>query len=260
MIEFYGMANSPNVLKVAIMLEETGLDYRPHHVNGLRGENYDRAFLALNPISKVPVIVDPDGAGEATPMFESGAILIYLAETYKPELFPASGHARWETLKWVMVQMSLVGPMLGQVNHFQLLPSEADSYAANRYRDQAARVYRNIDDRLKAFPFIGGNDYSIADIAVYPWMGYLKRHGLEEQDFSYLTAWRDALDQCGAVKRGAAAMEEIAARATQSPAPPTDGELDKFFARRQPGPKVDLVSYRDRGPMFTAKADRAAKD
>lgn len=255
MIEFYGMANSPNVLKVAIMLEEADLEYRTHHVNGLRGENYNPAFLAFNPISKVPVIVDLNGAGGAQPLFESGAILIYLAETYNPELFPATGHARWEILKWLMVQMSLVGPMLGQVNHFQLIPSEADSYAANRYRDQAARVYRNMDERLKVCRFIGGDDYSIADIAVYPWMGYIRRHGLEEQEFPHLTAWRDALDQRAAVKRGAAAMAEMAARATQSLAPPTDEELDKFFARRRPGPKVDLVGYRDRGPMFTARAD-----
>ena len=260
MIDFYGMAGSPNVLKVAIMLEEAGLEYRTHAVRVMSGENYDPAFLALNPIAKVPVIVDQNGVGTDHPLFESGAILIYLAETYRPELLPAAGPARWEVLKWLMVQIALVGPMLGQANHFQLIPSESDSYAAYRYRDQAARAYRDIDERLRVCRFIGGDRYSIADIAVYPWMGYVMRHDLEEKDFPHLIAWRDLLDQRAAVKRGAAAIDEIASRVPRSLAPPTDRELDRFFARRRPGPKVDLVGYRERGPMFTAKADRAAED
>lgn len=259
MIDFYGMG-SPNVYKVAIMLEEARLEYRTHHVRVLNGENYDPAFLALNPIAKVPVIVDHDGAGPNQPIFESGAILIYLAETYKPELFPAAGPERWEILKWLMFQMSLVGPMLGQVNHFHLIPSEADSYAAGRYRDQAARVFRNIDDRLKVSRFIGGDAYSIADIAVHPWMGYVKRHGMEEKDYPHLIAWRDMLDERAAVKRGAAAIAEMVTKVPEASIPPTDHELDEFFARRAPGPKVDLVAYGKRGPMFTAQPDRNAED
>ncbi len=259
MIDFYGMG-SPNVFKVAIMLEEAGLEYRTHHVRVLNGENYDSTFLALNPIAKVPVIVDHDGAGSDQPLFESGAILIYLAETYKPELLPASGHDRWEILKWLMFQMSLVGPMLGQVNHFHLIPSEADSYAARRYRDQAERVFRIVDERLKASPFIAGDCYSIADIAVHPWMGYLKRHGMDERDFPHLIAWRDLLDERPAVKRGSAAIAEMVAKLPAAAAPPSDEELDEFFARRAPGPKVDLASYVARGPMFTAKPDPNARD
>lgn len=258
MIEFYGMG-SPNVLKVAIMLEEAGLQYRTHHVRVLNGENYDPAFLALNPIAKVPVIVDHDGAGPNQPIFESGAILLYLAETYQPALLPASGHDRWEILKWLMFQMSLVGPMLGQVNHFHLIPSEADSYGARRFRDQAARAFRIVDERLRVSPFMGGDRYSIADIAVHSWMGYLKRHGLEERDFPHLIAWRDLLDERAAVKRGAAAIAEMVAKVPKTAAMPTDEQLDEFFARNAPGPKVDLVAYLDRGPMFTAKADRNAK-
>jgi len=259
MIDFYGMG-SPNVLKVAIMLEEAGLEYRTHHVRVLNGENMDPAFLKMNPIAKVPVIVDHAGLGEKQPLFESGAILMYLAETYAPEFFPAKGYERWEILKWLMVQMSLVGPMLGQVNHFHLIPSEAEGYAAGRYRDQAARAYRNIDDRLKIMPFIGGESYSIADIAVHPWMGYVVRHGLDEADFPHLIAWRDMLDERPAMKRGAAAIAEMVSKVPKAAAPPTDDELDTFFARRAPGPKVDLVSYLERGPMFTAKADKNARD
>lgn len=258
MIDFYGMG-SPNVFKVAIMLEEAGLSYRTHHVRVLNGENYDPAFLALNPIAKVPVIIDHDGAGPDQPIFESGAILIYLAETYKPELLPATGHDRWEILKWLMFQMSLVGPMLGNLNHFHLIPSQADSYGARRFEDQAARAYRIVDERLKVSPFIAGKAYSIADIAVHPWMGYLKRHGLEEKDFPHLLAWRDRLDERPAVKRGSAAIEEMVSKGSALGLP-SDEQLDDFFARRAPGPKVDLLGYRDRGPMFTAIADRNAQD
>lgn len=259
MIDLYGLA-SPNVFKVAIMLEEAGLEYRTHHVRVMNGENYDPAFLALNPIAKVPVLIDHDGAGPHQPLFESGAILIYLAEIYKPELFPATGYDRWEILKWLMFQMSLVGPMLGQVNHFQLIPSQSEGYAAGRYRDQAARAYRNIDERLKVSRFIGGDHYSIADIAVHPWMGYLSRHGLEEQDFPHLIAWRDMLDQRATVKRSSAAIAEMVAKTPESPVLPTDEDLDIFFGRRAPGPKVDLVGYFNRGPMFTAEPDKNAKD
>jgi GST-like protein len=257
MIDFYGVG-SPNVLKVAIMLEEAGLDYRVHGISVVNGDNYEPAFLALNPLAKVPVIVDHDGAAQGQPLFESGAILVYLAETYKPELFPASGPQRWEILKWLMFQMALVGPMLGQVNHFQLLPSEEGSYAARRFRDQAARALRNIDDRLKASRFIGGDDYSIADIAVHPWMGYIVRHGLREEDYPHLIAWRNLLDERAAMKRAAAAVAEMAAQI--KPYMPTEPEIDRFFARRTPGPTADMPGYMNKGPMFTAQPDKHATD
>ncbi|MFK8020498.1 MAG: glutathione S-transferase family protein [Pseudomonadales bacterium] len=258
MIDFYGMG-SPNVLKVAIMLEELGLEYRSHRIGVLSGENYDPEFLRLNPIAKVPVIVDHDGAGPEQPLFESGAILIYLAETYESELLPSTGNERWEVLKWLMFQVSLVGPMLGQVNHFQLHPTEENTYAASRYRDQAARALSLIDDRLKASPFLGGSEYSIADIAVHPWMGYITRHELNESDYPHLIAWRNLLDERPAMKRAAATTKEMDAMVPANFAMPTDQELDNFFARRSPGPKVDMVHYMKKGPMFTAQADKDAK-
>ena len=257
MIELFGMS-SPNVLKVAIMLEEAGLEYRTHYVRVLNGENYHPSFLALNPLAKVPVIIDHDGAGPDQPLFESGAILMYLGELYKRELFPDSGFDRWEILKWLMFQVSLVGPMLGQVNHFQLIPSETKSYAGGRYRDQAARAYRNVEERLKARPFVGGEKYSIADIAVYPWMSYLGRHGFDESDFPHLVAWRCRLDERPAVRRGVAVFNDIASTLTGGEVNASD--LDKFFARSAPGPAVDLAAYAARGPMTTAKPDRAAKE
>lgn len=253
MIDFYGMF-SPNVLKVAIMLEELGLAYRMIYVPTHISANHDPAFLALNPLGKVPVIVDHDRAGPEQPIYESGAILIYLAETYGSPLLPTSGPARWEVLKWLMVQISLAGPMLGQVNHFQLLPSEKDSYGMRRFRDQAARVYRNVDDRLASKPWLGDETYSIADIAMYPWSAYLERHGFKAADFPSLSAWRDRIDERTAVKRAVKMIQTTVAADQRSQQPAGTEDMDRFFARTQPGPAVDRAAYHALGPMITAKA------
>lgn len=250
MIDAYGML-SPNVIKVALMLEEVGRPYRMHHVRCLQGENYTPEFLALNPVAKVPVIVDHDKAGTDQPIFESGAILIYLAETYGPSLLPAQGPARWEVLKWLMVQLTLAGPMLGQVNHFQGLPDEIGGYAAGRYLDQAARVYRIMDDRLSVVPWLGGDNYSIADIAMYPWAAYLPRHGFDPAEHPRLTTWRETIDARPAAKRAAAAVAEIAAGVEL----PTAEQFDRFFARSKPGPVMNLDGYMQLGPIITAQPD-----
>jgi glutathione S-transferase len=134
MIELHGMF-SPNVRKVGIMLEELELDYTLHHVAVFRGDQFEPEFRALNPLGKVPVLVDHD-RGDGMPVFESGAILFYLAETYHA-LLPAHGMARYEVMEWLMVQMAAIGPMFGQHNHFQLLGAQAEPYAAARYRTQA---------------------------------------------------------------------------------------------------------------------------
>lgn len=252
MIDFYGMS-SPNVRKVAIMLEELGLAYRMIYVPTHLSANHDPAFLALNPLGKVPVVVDHDRAGAAQPIYESGAILIYLAETYNSPLLPMSGPERWEVLKWLMAQISLAGPMLGQVNHFQLLPSEKDSYGMRRFRDQAARVYRNFDDRLASVPWLGGESYSIADIAMYPWAAYLERHGFKVADFPRLSAWRDLIDERPAVKRAVKMIQTTIAADPRSQKTGTVEDDNRFFARSQPGPEIDWVAYRNLGPMVTAK-------
>jgi GST-like protein len=249
MIDFYGMG-SPNVLKVAIMLEEIGQPYSGKFVSLMHSGD---DFLALNPMGKVPVIVDHGSAGTGQPIFESGAILIYLAETYHSSLLPTSGPARWDVLQWLMVQMSSVGPMLGQVNHFQLMPSEADSYAAQRYRNQAARIYRNLDNRLGIVPWLGGQEYSIADIAVYPWSAYLSRHGFDMADYPNLIAWRETIDQRPAVKRAVAAISAIVAAGSAPADPPTVEQVDHFFCRPKQGPVIDMEAYFALGPMTTAQ-------
>jgi GST-like protein len=245
MIELYG-SGSPNVVKVAIMLEEIGRPYRGHLVDVLHGAQFAPAFLALNPLGKVPVVVDPDGG--AQPIFESGAILIYLAETYAPALFPTAGPARWEVLKWLIVQVAYAGPMLGQLNHFQLVEGQAESYAAARYRDQAARVYGDVENRLAVVPWLGGDSYSIADIAMYPWSGYLVRHGFDVARFPNLAAWRERIDARPAVQRARAAIKALTGD-SKSTAPIDDAGIDRFFGRSKPGPKADFESYYALGPF-----------
>jgi GSH-dependent disulfide-bond oxidoreductase len=252
-IDLYGTA-SPNVLKITIMLEEMGLPYKGHLVRVMHNENREPAFLALNPIGKVPVLIDHDREGRQQPIYESGAILIYLAETYHSPLLPSSGPRRWEVLEWLMVQMSLAGPMLGQVNHFQLLPSEAGSYADKRYRDQARRVYSHVNDRLGLVPWLGGSDYSIADIAMYPWSAFLTRHGFNPEDFPNLIAWRDRIDSRPAVKRGVAAIDAMMLSRPDAMAPVSNEQLDRLFSRSEPGPTADMAGYLALGPMTTARA------
>ncbi len=198
MIELYGMF-SPNVRKPGIMLEELGLDYTLQHVAIFRGDQFEPSFLAMNPLGKVPVLID-HARGSGAPIYESGAILIYLAETYG-SLLPATGMARYEVLEWLMVQKAAIGPMFGQHNHFQLLGPGADPYAAARYRTQAETLYRQLDERLATREWIAGSAYSIADIAIFPWAGYLEQHGFAPAAHPHLLRWRDTIAARPAVAR-----------------------------------------------------------
>jgi GST-like protein len=253
-IDLYGMA-SPNVIKIAIMLEELALPYRVSHVDVMHGAGRTPEFQALNPLGKVPVIVDSEGSAAGQPVFESGAILIYLAETHGPALLPATGVARWEVLKWLMFQVAFAGPMLGQLNHFQMITSESGSYAATRYQEQAARVYGDIERRLGAVPWLGGAEYSIADVAMYPWAPYLKRHGFNFADFPKLTAWRERIDVRPAVPRAYKTVYAAVRRDPHSAAPVSGQDLDRFFARRNPGPISDLAAYSARGDFSTYREE-----
>ncbi|MBB4640388.1 glutathione S-transferase family protein [Rhizorhapis suberifaciens] len=245
MITMFGTA-SPNVFKILLMLEESGTEYYVKHVAVMRGEGQDPAFLAMNPFGKVPVIVDRNQEGEQV-VFESGAILIYLADTYAPALLPACGAARWATLEWLVAQVAYAGPMLGQVNHYQLIPSEADSYAAARYKDQAAKIYRTFDDRLAAVPWLAGQSYSVADIAMYPWSAYLSRHGFDEADFPNLVAWRARIDARPAWRRAQAGIASLVRAGAATGAGITESDIDRFLGRTKPGPAADLVGYAARG-------------
>jgi GST-like protein len=169
MIEVYGMS-SPNVVKITIMLEEVGLTYRQYHVNVFAKEQHRAEFLKISPNNKVPVIVDQAGP-EGTPLavFESGAILIYLAEK-TGQLLPASGGARARVLEWLMVQLTAVGPMFGQLVHFTLHAPAGNDYGQQRFTAEVRRILGVLERRLAESPYLGGEAYSIADLATWPWI------------------------------------------------------------------------------------------
>jgi len=237
MIELFGMS-SPNVRKVGILLEELGVEYRLRHVAVFRGEQFEPAFQAMSPLGKVPVLVDHAHA-PSRPLIESGAILFYLAETYGAFL-PTSGRARYEVMEWLMVQMSAIGPMFGQHNHFQLLGDQADPYAAARYRSQCGRLYRVLEARLASRAWIAGDLYSIADMAIYPWSLYLEKHGFDPIGHPALLRWRAVVGGRDAVRRS---YERFAAAFNQesesSRKAATPAMLDRFFGREPEHPAAD---------------------
>lgn len=238
MIQLYGM-QSPNVRKVGILLEELSLEYTLKHVAVFRGEQFQPEFVQLNPLSKVPVLVDAV-RGDGKPVIESGAILLYLAETYGGFL-PTGGAARYEVLSWLMVQMASIGPMFGQHNHFQILREQADAYAAARYQNQCESLYRVLDERLSSRSWLAGDDYSIADIATYPWALYLEQHGFDPEQHPHLMRWRRTIEARPAVARSWERFDEaFSAVSTASRRAATAEDLDRFFGRRASAPDVDF--------------------
>jgi GSH-dependent disulfide-bond oxidoreductase len=201
MIEVYSWA-TPNGHKVHIMLEECGLPYRAHAVDIGKGEQFTPEFLAISPNNKIPAIVDPQGPdGEPISMFESGAILLYLA-TKTGKFLPESTRARYEVLEWLMFQMGGVGPMLGQAHHFRIYAPEKIDYAVKRYTNEAKRLYSVMDKRLAKSRYIAGPEYGIADIAIFPWLRSWKNQGIEWSDYPRLKGWFDEIEARPAVQRG----------------------------------------------------------
>lgn len=203
MIELYYWP-TPNGWKISIALEELALPYTVRSVNIGRGEQFDPAFLALSPNNRIPAITDhapPDG-GPPLSIFESGAILLYLAEK-TGRLMPADLRGRAEVNQWLMWQMGGLGPMLGQAHHFRQYAPEQIPYAVERYTREAARLYGVLDRRLADREYIAG-DYSIADIAAWPWILPYKRQGQDLEDFPHLNRWFRAVGARPAVQRGQA--------------------------------------------------------
>jgi GST-like protein len=228
---------SPNVVKVAIMLEELELPYALRYVSLFKGEQLTAEFRTLNPLGKVPVISSP---ALERPLAESGAILIWLAEQGEA-LLPKQGADRYEVFQWLMVQMSSIGPMLGQYTHFRLLPQGSEPYALGRYRHLAEGLYRLIDERLANRDWIAGGDYSIADIATYPWADYLERHGLEAQEYPHLQRWRSIVSLRPAVLRAKARMTaEFAEASVKGAQDASSKDLDRFFGRTEDMPAQDF--------------------
>ena len=230
MITLYGMT-SPNVVKIIIALEELELPYRLKTVDVFKGEQFDPEFVRLNPSAKVPVIVDTDGPGGKPYMvFDSGAILIYLAEKAR-KLLPADGTARYDAMQWLMIQLTGVGPMFGQYVHFMRFAAQGNDYSVSRYRTQVKRICEVLDKRLGEAPYLGGSEYTIADIATLPWARNLKLLiGDGVSAYPKLMAWVERLDQRPAVARAIASVEKMRATLTQFDKA-TPENLDKMFGR-----------------------------
>ena len=202
MIDLYTWS-TPNGRKVSIMLEEAGLPYRVHPVNISKNEQFTPEFIAINPNSKIPAIVDAQGPdGKPISVFESGAILIYLADK-TGMLLSKVPRARYEALQWLMFQMGGVGPMFGQNHHFRRAAPEKVPYAIERYQKETDRLYGVLDARLKQVPFLAG-EYSIADIATYPWVARHEWHQVDLAKFPNVKRWYDGIGQRPAVVKGMA--------------------------------------------------------
>ncbi len=201
MIDVYTWA-TPNGHKVHIMLEECGLPYTVHAVDIGAGDQFKAEFLAISPNNKIPAIVDSDGPdGKPISMFESGAILIYLAGK-TGRFMPDSVRGKYDVLQWLMFQVGGVGPMLGQAHHFRLYAPEQIAYAVDRYTNEASRLYGVMDKRLGQSRFLASNDYTIADIATWPWTRSWKNQGIELDDFPNVKRWFDTIAARAAAQRG----------------------------------------------------------
>jgi GSH-dependent disulfide-bond oxidoreductase len=206
MIEFYA-ADTPNNRKIAIMLEEAELDYEVRPVDLKRGEQRSEAFLAISPNNKTPAIIDRDADGGALAVFESAAILIYLAER-SGRFLPDAARERSQALQWLIWQCAGFGPMLGQLEHFALHAKEQVPYALARFSTEAARLFGVLDRRLAECPYAGGSAYSIADMAIYPWSVLMRAHveGGGGRTFAHVAAWETQLQQRPALSRGMTAL------------------------------------------------------
>ncbi|MDE2612534.1 MAG: glutathione S-transferase N-terminal domain-containing protein [Burkholderiales bacterium] len=208
MIEVYSWA-TPNGHKVHIMLEECGLPYRVHPVDIGAGDQFKPDFLAISPNNKIPAIVDPDGPdGAPISLFESGAILLYLAGK-SGRLLPASTRGKYEVLQWLMFQMGGIGPMLGQAHHFRVYAPEKIPYAIERYTNEARRLYGVMNRQIARQRYIAGDEYSIADIAIFPWLRSWRNQGIDWDEFPHLKGWFDEIAARPAVRRGVEVLSDL---------------------------------------------------
>ena len=218
---------TPNGWKISIFLEEAGLPYTVKPINIGAGDQFDPDFLKLNPNNKMPVITDPDGPeGQPITLFESGAILLYLAEK-TGQFLPTSTRDRYQVIQWLMFQMGGIGPMLGQAHHFRQYAPEQIPYAVDRYTNEATRLYRVLDKQLETAEFIAGA-YSIADMAIFPWILPYERQGQDMANMPNLKRWFDAVQARPAVQRGCNLL-----KTERSSAKMDDQAREALFGKRQ---------------------------
>jgi GST-like protein len=217
---------TPNGHKVTIFLEETGVEYKIVPVNIRKGEQFEPSFLKISPNNRMPAIVDHDGPGK-TPLslFESGAILLYLAEK-TGKFMPTEMRARYNVVQWLMFQMAGIGPMMGQAGHFRNAAPEKIPYAIERYTNESRRLFGVMDKQLAANEYLAG-EYSIADMASYPWVRNAEREPEQLETLPNLRRWLAALGARPAVKRGLAVMADI------PQAPLSDEERSILYGKKQ---------------------------
>ncbi|MDB5991006.1 MAG: glutathione S-transferase [Herbaspirillum sp.] len=226
MIDVYSWP-TPNGHKVHIMLEECGFDYAAHPINIGSGDQFSPEFLAISPNNKIPAIVDSDGPG-GTPisLFESGAILVYLASK-AGKLLGHTDREKYNTLQWLMFQMGGIGPMLGQAHHFRIYAPEKIGYAIERYTNEAQRLYGVLDRQLAKTAYLAGDTYTIADIASFPWTRSYQNQGITLEDFPHVQRWFDAISARPAVQRGVTVLANLRKPLTD------DKAKDALFGKQQ---------------------------
>ena len=226
MIDLYTWP-TPNGFKVSILLEELGVPYNVIPVDIGKGAQFEPEYLKLNPNNKMPTIVDQDGPdGKPYTVMESGAILIYLADKYG-KFLPKSGAARYDVLQWLMFQMGGVGPMLGQAHHFLQYAPEKIEYAMTRYSNEANRLYGVLNKRLAGRDYVAG-DYSIADMAIMPWLRYPDRQAVDIAQYPEVERWRSALEARPAVQKGLAVLAD-----QRRAGPISDEQREIMFGSKQ---------------------------
>ena len=219
---------TPNGHKVHIMLEETGLDYRVHAINIRNGDQFKPHFLSISPNNRIPAIVDRRGPdGEPLSLFESGAILLYLASK-SGKFLPADISERWTCVQWLMWQMGGLGPMMGQANHFRRYAKDKIEYAIERYTNEANRLTGVLDKRLGESEYVACDDYSIADMSIFPWLRGAENRGVMIAEYPNVKRWFNAINERPAVQRG---LQVLASE--QSNAPHDPKSWDIMFGKTQ---------------------------
>lgn len=218
---------TPNGHKVHIMLEECGFEYAAHPVNIGSGDQFTAEFLAISPNNKIPAIIDSDGPdGTPISLFESGAILVYLAGK-AGKFLGGTDREKYNTLQWLMFQMGGLGPMLGQAHHFRLYAPEKITYAVDRYTNEAQRLYGVLDKQLGKTAYLAGDAYTIADIACFPWTRSYKNQGIDLADFPHVQRWFNAVGARPAVQRGVTVLADLRKPLTD------DKAKDALFGKQQ---------------------------
>jgi GST-like protein len=226
MIDLYALT-SPNVQKIFLMLEELELPYNVIPVDVWKGDQFKPEFLKINPNSKVPAIVDHEGpGGKPYTVIESGAILLYLADK-TGKLLPKDTASRFDVIQWLMVQLTGIGPMFGQFTHFKRFAGDGNDYAVSRYQTEVRRLYDLLEQRLGQSAYLGGADYSVADVATFPWTRAHEFQGIKLAEKPNLARWIGAIAARPAVKRALAKVDAI--QTGRDSARPED--LDRLFGR-----------------------------